>query len=389
MSKLAIHGGTPVFRRNITLPSVIQDAERDAIKKVIDHGLLSAFRGGPEVKKFEQEFAKFIGVKYAVATTSGTTALHTSLASFDLKEGDEVLVPAVTFVSTASVALQEKLNVRFVDIDKYYCMDSIDLESKITSRSRAIIPVHLYGQPANMHKILRIASRYNLAIIEDACQSHGARLGNVYTGALGDIGCFSFYQTKNMTTGEGGMITTNSKKMYDQVLLRREHGSPRSSKTWYNYIKLGYNYNMTELQGAIGRAQLQKLNELNRGRIRNAELYDDALNDTELDLPKLRKGVIHVRHSYPVLLPKRYASKRDFFVKALQAEGIPVDVAYPSPLYATPLFSDQKNTARCPRSDDITSRLFTLFTDCAITPEIILATKEAIKKVMKYLDETI
>jgi len=385
--KLAINGGEPLNTKTSS-PLIVTALEKEAVRAVLNKGVLSSFRGGEFVRKFETEFAKYVGTEYALATTSGTTALHTSISSLNLNTTDEVLVPAVTFVSTASVVLQENLKVVFVDIDEYYGMDTEDLERKITKNSKAIIPVHLYGQPVNMDKIKIIAKKHNLKVIEDACQSHGAEFKGVKTGNLGDIGCFSFYETKNMTCGEGGMITTSDAKLYEQLCLRREHGSPRNSDTWYNYKLLGYNYNMTELQGSIGSVQLSKLDDMNEGRRINASLYDKYLSNLELELPKIRPDSKHVRHNYPVLLPKKLAQHRYFFVKAMASEGIPIDIAYPMPLYETVLFKNLGYVANCPRSDDITSRLFTLFTDTAISEEIIKKTSDAAKSILNYIHKS-
>ncbi|MFZ3010090.1 MAG: DegT/DnrJ/EryC1/StrS family aminotransferase [Candidatus Microsaccharimonas sp.] len=387
-SQLAIHGGTPITSMPL-LRFNIGEAESSAVKKMIDEtGILSAFRGGDKVREFETAFAKYVGAKYAIATSSGTTALHASVAALELSPEDEVLVPAMTFVSTASVVLQEGARVVFVDVDEYFCMDPRDILAKITEHTKAIIPVHLYGQPADMNTINAIAKKHKLIVIEDACQSHGAQYDGEKTGTLGDIGCFSFFQSKNMTTGEGGMITTSNEELYRKLRLRREHGSPSDSSTWYNYQTLGYNYNMTEMQGTVGIVQLQKLDEMNQGRIDNALLYDDTLKGFGLELPKVRESIRHVRHNYPVLLPKNLTDKRDFFVEALKAEGIPVDVAYPKALYDTQLFIDQGITGNCPRTEDYVSRLFTLFTDTSITKTSIENTGKAIQKIMAYLKDT-
>lgn len=386
VKKLAIHGGTPVTEMP-PLKHMVGIEEADAVRRLIKEvGILSSFRGGEQVRQFEEDFASYVGTEYAVATTSGTTALHACVSALDLKPDDEVLVPALTFVSTASVVLQEHAKVVFVDIDEYFCMDPNDLAAKVNRHSRAIIPVHLYGQVADMKSINEIAKKHKLAVIEDACQSHGAKTGGQRTGSLGDAGCFSFFQTKNMTTGEGGMVTTNDKLLYERIRLAREHGSPAKSPTWYNYHKLGFNYNMTEMQGLIGQIQLKKLDSMNEIRRANAESYNTHLANKELTLPQVRDDVYHVHHNFPVLLPKRHANQRDFFVKALAAEGIPVDVAYPCTLYQTDLFKHQAKDSNCPRAEDMASRLFTLFTDAAITNESIRKTAEAIEKVLAYLD---
>lgn len=385
-TELAINGGTPVTTMGAIVSS-IGNEESSAVKEMIDTtGILSAFRGGEKVREFEAAFARYVGAEYAIATTSGTTALHTSVAALELQPEDEVLVPAMTFVSTASVVVQEGAKIVFVDVDEYFCIDPADLTAKITKNTKAVIPVHLYGQPANMEVINAIAKKHDLVVIEDACQSHGALYKGSRTGTLGDVGCFSFFQSKNMTTGEGGMITTSSRTLYDKLRLRREHGSPSDSTTWYNYQKLGYNYNMTEMQGAIGIVQLKKLDNMNAGRIGNASAYNTELAGLGLVLPKTREGVTHVHHNYPVLLPKKFAAQRDFFVEALRAEGIPVDIAYPKVLYETQLFIDLGISGNCPRAEDYTSRLFTLFTDISITKETIDHTKTAIEKILNYLE---
>lgn len=384
-SKLAIHGGKAVMEPPVLKYNIGID-EANAVKNVINEsGVLSSFRGGKYVKEFEDQFAKYIGTKYAIATTSGTTALHASLAALNLKKGSEVLVPAVTFVSTASVVLQEHLIPVFVDIDEYFCMQPDDLLRKITNKSKAIIPVHLYGQPADMNKINKIAKKYNLSIIEDACQSHGAKYSTKHTGNLADVGCFSFFQSKNMTCGEGGMITTSNEELYKSILLKREHGSPRGSSTWYGYNTLGFNYNMTELQAAVGLVQLKKLDLMNKARSYNAKLYEKYLSDCGILLPKANVNATHVWHNYTCLLPKELAKDRDFFVEALKREGIPVDIAYPTVLYKTNLFIDTFGDSICPNAEDYTSRLFTLFTDISIDEAIINNTRIAIKKILNYL----
>lgn len=384
---LAIYGGKPVTQPE-PLRSTVGGEESAAIKQLIDDtGVLSSFRGGEKVRAFEAAFAEYVGTKYAIATTSGTTALHASVAALELAPDDEVIVPAMTFVSTASVIVQEGARVVFADVDEYYGLDPVDVEAKITDRTKAIIPVHLYGQPVDMDEILRIARKHNVVVIEDACQSHGAMFDSVKTGALGDIGCFSFFQSKNMTTGEGGMITTSDEMLYEKLRLRREHGSPSSSSTWYDYRLLGFNYNMTEMQGAVGVVQLRKLDDMNAGRIRNATDYSERLSGLNLTLPAVRPRATHVRHNYPILLPQHLAPRRDFFVKALKAEGIPVDIAYPSPLYASKLFKDLGVGGDCSFTEDYTSRLFTLFTDISITPKVVADSEVAIKKVLAYMEE--
>ena len=389
-SKLAINDGRPVRANMVPPQSPYGVEERNAVMRVMDSGSISSFRGGKEVRAFEEEYADFIKTSFAIATTSGTTALHAALSALNLDsrgQSDvvEVAVPAVTFVSTASVVLQENLNPLFIDVDDTFCMDPVDLENKITERTKAIIPVHLYGQPANMEEILRVAGKNDARIIEDAAQAHGASYKGTMAGALGSFGCFSMFEFKNMACGEGGMITVSDADLYKEARLMREHGSSEDSNTWYNYQRLGYNYNMTELQAAIGREQLKKLPEKNRRRKYNAALYRDKLSGAGLEFLEHRPDIEHVHHLFPVLLPPGLGSLRDEFVAALQAEGIALSVAYPHPLYKEKVFQDRSITGLCPNAEDKTGRLFTLFTDAGITDEVIDDTARAIEKVLECI----
>lgn len=385
MSKLAILGGRPTRSKKTWKKNQYGERELKAVQRVIKSGKLSEFRGGKEVQKFEKEFAKYIGTKYTVATSSGTAALHASIAALSLEKGNEVLIPALTFVSTASVLLQERLKPVFVDVDDTFCLDPKDLEKKISKKAKAIIPVHLYGQPTNMNQIKKIAQSKRLYVIEDACQAHGAKFGKKKVGAIGDLGCFSFFQTKNMSCGEGGMITTSNKQLYLAARLKREHGSPADSKSWYSYSTLGYNYNMTEVQAAIGRVQLKRLDIFNKQRVINAKKYLDALSEFDFQCVKNKTGRYCVYHNFTLLLPGYLKGKRGFFVNALRAEGIPVGIAYPYPLYNTKLFQNLNIEGDCPKAEDVSSRLFNLPTDPTLDQSLIEDTRKAIIKVIDYL----
>src|SRR3989344_4773171 len=236
MERLAIDGGRPVRDGPWKVGFPIGQEEKDEVIKVLDDGWISRFRGGERVRQFERNFADYCGVSYGIATTSGTTALHTAISALGIGPGEEVIVPALTFVSTASIVLQQNAVPIFADIKREtFCMSPEDLERKITERTKAVIPVHLFGHPADMGKILEIAKRNNLYVIEDAAQAHGASINGKKVGSFGNFGCFSFFQTKNMTCGEGGMVLTDDNKLYREARLSREHGSPESDKGWYFY----------------------------------------------------------------------------------------------------------------------------------------------------------
>lgn len=386
-NKLALNGGKPIRTKKTWKSNPFGEEEKQALEMIIERGKLSEFRGGPEVKEFEQEFANFNQTKYAIATTSGTTALHTALTALNLPSKSEILVPAMTFVSTASVVLQENLKPVFVDIDENLCLDVKDLKAKITSKTKAIIPVHLFGQPANMPKILEIAKKNNLLVIEDCAQAHGAKINEQLVGTFGQFGCYSFFQTKNLACGEGGMIVTNNRKLYRQAKLKREHGSPENAGTWYAYKTLGYNYNMSELHAAIGRTQLKKLPEYTKKRIEHAKAYQEKLSEFDLEFVPVKPNSKHVYHLFPVLVSEKLINKRDYIVKALQAEGIPVGIVYPRPLSETELFKSRDLTSDCPYAHQVSKRILNFFTDPTIDPDLIDQTQEAINKVLSSIEK--
>lgn len=388
-NKLALYGGTPIRFKKDKQKFPIGKEEKKAAIEVIKSGFLSAFRGGKHVQIFEKEFANFCDCQFGIATTSGTTALHTAISSIGLKKGDEVLVPAFTFVSSASVILQENATPVFVDIDDSFCMDTDDLEKKITPKTKAIVVVHLFGNPADMEKIMKIAKKYSFKVIEDCAQAHGATINNKKVGSFGDFGCFSFFQTKNMTCGEGGMVVTNDENLYKKAKLKREHGSlQKEDGSWYNYEELGYNYNMTEIQAAIGLEQLKKLPLLNHKRQQNSSVYKKLLKNLDLKFILERENTENVCHNFPLLLPKCLVDKRDLFVKALKAEGVWADVCYPKPLFRTNLFINLGICGKCPAIEDVSSRIINLPTDPTITKEYVVDTCNAVKKCLKvFLDD--
>ena len=241
---------------NIASPKIGKE-EIKAVTEVLKSGMLAQ---GPKVSEFEEKFARFIGVKYAIATSSGTTALEIALRAAGIGPDDEVITSPFTFIASANSILYTGARPVFADIvEQTFNLDPEKIEAKITKKTKAIMPVHLYGNACAMTKIMVIAKKRKLAIIEDACQAHGAEWGGKKVGSFGLAGAFSLYPTKNMTTGEGGMITTNSKEIYDKANLLRAHGS----KIKYYHDILGYNYRMTDIEAAIGIEQQKKLNKFN------------------------------------------------------------------------------------------------------------------------------
>ena len=309
-----------------TTPSMIPIArpemgaeERDAVWSALSSGQLAQ---GAKVKEFEERFAAFVGAPHAVATSSGTTALHLALLGLGIGPGDEVITVSFTFTATASPIVHVGARPVFVDVDPdTFTMDPTGLEAAITPRTRAIIPVALYGQPAAMPEILAIAERAGIPVIEDACQAHGASLEGRSSGAWG-IGVFSFYPTKNMTTGEGGIITTHDADLAERTRLLREHGM----RERYRPEILGYNFRMTDIHASIGLPQLDKLPAANRRRQEIAARYTAEMRG--VITPTVRPGAVHVYHQYTLRV-----GQRDAFAEALTARGVGSNVYYPVPVH--------------------------------------------------------
>ncbi len=296
---------------------------------VLDSGQLAQ---GPVVEAFESEFAKWCGAPHAVAVSSGTAALHLLLLAHGIREGDEVITSPFTFVASANTALFVGARPVFVDIEsETYCLDPSLLEAAITPRTRAIMPVDLYGQAAQIPELREIADRRGLTLIEDACQAHGAAIGSHKAGAMGVSASFSFYPTKNMTTGEGGMVTTEDADVAAKVGTLRQHGAAQR----YQHDVLGYNFRMTEMAAAIGRAQLAKLDRFNEIRRRNASVLDEGLAGIAgVRTPRERPGYTHVYHQYTV----RIEHDRDKFQARLRELGVGTAVHYPIPVHRQPLY---------------------------------------------------
>ena len=293
--------------------------ERDRVWDAMASGSLAQ---GPRVREFEEAFAAFIGVGQAVATSSGTTALHLALLGYGIGTGDEVITVPFTFIASANSIVYTGARPVFVDIaEDDFTMDVSQVEAAITPRTKAIMPVSLYGQPARMDEIAAIAERRGLALVEDAAQAHGAAIGDRRSGTWG-AGTFSFYPTKNMTTGEGGMVTTDDAALADRVRLLREHGM----RVRYHHEIVGYNFRMTDIAAAIGLAQLPKLPALNARRQAIAARYDAELRG--VITPRARPGVTHVYHQYTIRV-----RERDAFAEKLKERGVGSAIYYPVPVH--------------------------------------------------------
>ena len=310
---------------------LIDDQEIENVVHVLKSGMLAS---GEFVNNFENAFADYIGTSYAVTTTSGTTALDIALKAIRIKSGDEVIVPDFTFNATANAVLFQDAKPVFADVDEEtFCMDYKDVLEKISPRTKAIIGVHLFGHPFELNAIQEICEDHDIFLIEDCAQAHGAEHKGQKIGSFGIIGCFSFYATKNMTTGEGGMVTTKDKEIEERLRLLINHGQSQK----YSHTTLGYNYRMTNIQAAIGIAQLSKLDEFNERRMNNAEYLNKHL-DVPLKTPYKEKDVKHVYHQYVVKIEEDFPMKRDEFIRYLSDNGIGSAVHYPLPVHRQPLY---------------------------------------------------
>jgi len=312
--------------------------EREAVDRVLQSGIIAQ---GPEVAKFEEEFAKMCGVKYAVATSNGTTAGHLVMIASDIGPGDEVITTPFTFFATASAIMMAGAKPVFVDVEEDgFCLDPKKVEVAITDKTKAIQPVHLYGELADMPSLIEISKKNNLVLIEDSAQAHSADSWNGKAGSFGNAGWFSFYPTKNMTTSEGGIITTNDEKVANLCKVLRAHGMTAQ----YQHTEFGYNYRMTDISAAIGRVQLTKLDKFNSRRREIAEKYNASFSKY-VNVPENRRG--HVFHQYTIL-----CNQRDELKEYLSQKGVGSGIYYPKLLYNYAPMSEFE--ADCPNAKRLT-----------------------------------
>lgn len=305
---------------------IIGDDEREAVDAVLRSGMIAQ---GPQVAAFEEEFGGLVSGRHCVAVNSGTSALHMALIAVGVKPGDEVIVPSFTFAATANSVRLAGATPVFVDIDPdSFCMDPAGVEAAITDRTRAVMPVHLYGHPADMTQIGEIATRHGLWIVEDAAQAHAASWNDTPVGAFGAAAAFSFYPTKNMTSGEGGMVTTGCDHIARQVRLLRNQGMEQR----YRNEIIGFNTRMTDIHAAIGRVQLAKLGQWTQRRQEIAARFNAELSGVVV--PPVAPEAVHVYHQYTIRVPE----DRDGFAAALADRGVGSGVYYPTPVHQLPSF---------------------------------------------------
>lgn len=326
----------------------ITEAEEAAVLRVLRSGRLAQ---GPEVAAFETAFADLQGVDNVVATSNGTTALHTALHILGVGPGDEVLVPAFTFAASANSVLATGAQPVFVDIDDDWLISLDDAASKVTDRTKTIMPVHLYGLMPDMNAVKAFADTRGLSIVEDAAQAHLATRDGISAGVTG-VGAFSFYATKNAMTGEGGTVTTMDDDLAESARLFRNHGMTSR----YTHVAWGVNYRLTELQAAIGREQLKRLTAWTERRRANAAFFDAHL-PAMFAKPRSPEGAYHVYHQYTVSLPAEF---RDDALEGLRSRGIGADVYYPTPVPAQPAFEGPAAAERYPNAHSASKTVMSL-----------------------------
>ncbi|KXS42826.1 MAG: aspartate aminotransferase [Methanolobus sp. T82-4] len=347
----------------------IDEAEIRAVSDVLRSGMIAQ---GQRVADFEQAFAEYTGVDHAVAVNSGTAALHAGLLAHDIGPGDEVITSPFSFIATANTILYTGARPVFSDISPdTFNLDPEQVTAKITDKTKAIMPVHLYGHPADMKAYEEIAEDYDLALVEDACQAHGASFNGKKAGSFG-TGAFSFYPTKNMTTSEGGMITTDDEKVASRARMVREHGSRQR----YMHEMLGYNLRMTDICAAIGIEQLKKLDDYTSARQQNAKKLNEGLRDVEaLTCPAVREGCSHVFHQYTIR-----TQDRDDLSSFLRDKGIGTGIHYPIPIHLQPYYRELGYNDSLPVAEELSDEVLSLPVHPQVTGEDINFIIDSIKE---------
>ena len=326
------------------------DEELKLITEAVRSGWISS--KGKFIPEFEEKFAKYCTVKHGIATSNGTNALHLALVALNIGKGDEVIIPTLTFVATANVVRYTGAKCVFADSDpQYWCIDPKDIEKKITKRTKAIIPVHLYGHPCDMDLIMESAREHDLHVVEDCAESHGALYRNRFTGSFGDISCYSFYGNKIITTGEGGMCLTNDDVLAEKLKILRDHGMDPKRKFWHTVI--GFNYRMTNLQAAIGVAQIGKIERFVEKKREIAEAYNKKFRDIDfVSLPPEMPWAKNVYWMYSLLLHDGLGIDRDQLMEKLRRHNVETRPFF-APIHTMPHYNEGKGL---PVAEDLARR---------------------------------
>jgi perosamine synthetase len=384
--KLALDGGPPV--RDAPFPPWPALGEEDitAVAEALRSGHLTQLTGGA-VAAFEEAFAAWHGVRHCVATSSGTTAIHTALAVLDIGPGDEVIVPAHTFIASATPVLHQRAVPVFADVDpQTYCLTAESVAERVTPRTKAIVAVHLNGHPADLYALLALAEPRGIVVVEDAAQAHGALYKERKVGTIGRLGCFSFWEDKIMTSGgEGGAVITDDDALAERMRRIRHHGEgPIEGERAYYHLELGYNYRMTSMSAATGLVQLRRLDGYLEARRRNAAYLAGRLAEIEVvETPYVAPYAVHSYYKYICrLLPGALPVGIEEFVRAVAAEGVPISRRYPTPLPQQPVFRDAGyGGPPCPVAERLAGELLTLLVHPTLTTSDLDDVVTAIAKV--------
>lgn len=337
---------------------------------------------GSYVRSFEKDFAIFLATEHALTTTSGTTALHLALTALDVGPGDEVIVPDLTFAASANVVVHTGATPVFVDVSpEHWTIDPDLIEAAITDKTRAIMPVHLYGHPCNMDPIMEIARRHKLYIVEDCAEALGAQYKGRQVGTLGDAGCFSFFSNKVITTGEGGMIVTSNPKLYEKMVILRDHGMSKTKRYWHEMA--GFNYRMTNLQAAVGLAQIEQIDSFLYKRREMAKHYESRLKGIAgITLPPEMKWAKNIYWLYSILINENSAGiSRDELMKGLECEGIETRPFF-CPLHSQPPYPHTRDTL--PNTGKLAAEGISLPSSNTLTLEEIDRVCANIKKLIRH-----
>jgi perosamine synthetase len=349
---------------------------KEELKSVIEavkSGWISS--KGSFIGEFERDFTRYIGVKYGVTTSSGTTALHLALVALGIGKGDKVIIPSLTFIAVANAVTYTVAEPIFIDSHpKYWCMDPSRLEENIDSRTKAIIIVHLYGHPCNMDPIMRVSKKHGLYIIEDCAEAHGAEYKGKKVGSFGDVSCFSFYGNKIITTGEGGMCLTNNEDLADRMRILRDHGMNPDKKYWHDVI--GFNYRMTNLQAALGVAQLKKIDFLINKKRQIADMYQESLEELSgVVLPPEMPWAKNVYWLYSILVKKIIREK---VINYLEKKGIETRPFF-YPIHTMPIY---KSILKLPIAEEISTMGMSLPSSTRLSRKQIKQIAESLKEAL-------
>lgn len=363
----------------ISIASPIIDKEEIvAVNEVLESGMLAQ---GPKTAQLEENWAKYCGTKHALAVNSGTAAIHAALYAAGVREGDEVITTPYSFIATINPILMLGARPVLVDIDpQTFNIDVSKIEAAVAPKTKAIVPVDLYGQPCEWDELRELANKYSLAIVEDACQAVGADYKGVKAGALGDLGCFSLYATKNIMCGEGGIVTTNSDEQAAAIRSFRQHGMVAP----YEYADLGYNYRMSDLQAAIAVEQLKKVDAFTARRQHVAEGLNRELSGVKgIKLPSVSPNRSHVYHQYTIVLTDEAAVSRQEFTAGLAERGVGSGIYYPKPLHVYPHIANLGyKTGDFPVAEDLAARVVSLPVHPKVSDDNIKTIAQAVKEVL-------